>query len=120
MRNSNDYRAEDAISRIGTMKNIEEIKNFIEGEERKTVVSAAEARIKELSDASQKQGEQKEPITQRTDDFKEGIQRTKSGIGDQGLGVSEETNPQPPVAIPRSYVTCEDVIKKMREQGKKI
>ena len=43
-----------------------------------------------------KQGEVKDAITKDAADFKEGVQKTKS------------------------YVTCEDVIEKMRKEGKKI
>jgi hypothetical protein len=93
MKTSNDYSAEEAIRRIEKMEIEKELLTFTAGEERKTVVAAAETRLAELRP---KQGEQKGPITQETSDFKEGIQGAKN------------------------YVTCEDVIKKMREQGKKI
>jgi len=94
MKLSNDYSADDAIRRIEKMVLEADLLTFISGEERKTVVAAAEVRLAELRP---KQGEQKDPITQERTDFK--------GSGVQGT---------------KSYVTCEDVIKTMRGKGVKI
>jgi len=91
---SNDMNVKDAQIKIAEMISAEEINAFIAGDERKTVLDAAAAKIKEL--AGLKQGEQAGPITKDTHDFKDGVQKTKS------------------------FVTCEDVIDKMRKEGKKI
>jgi hypothetical protein len=107
MKLSTTMTAQEAIEAIGAMKSQEEISSFIEGEDRKTVINAAEERRKALPPSS-KGGEVKGPITQDAADFKEGVQRTKST--DVGAG---------PVPA-RSCVTGEDVIKKMRAEGKKI
>lgn len=78
------------------MKTSGEISAFIEGDNRKTVINAADERRKALPPSQPKEGEVKGPITKDADDFKGGIQKTKS------------------------HVTCEDVLKKMRAEGKKI
>ncbi|MEW6115654.1 MAG: hypothetical protein AB1553_01980 [Nitrospirota bacterium] len=87
---SKEMKGEEALAEIKNMKNPDFIRAFIEGDTRKTVTDAAEAAIKRLTQP--KDGEV-DKITEETADFKDGIQATKS------------------------YVTCEDVIKKMREEG---
>ncbi|OGO13273.1 MAG: hypothetical protein A2Y53_00885 [Chloroflexi bacterium RBG_16_47_49] len=91
---SKDLNIKDAQIKIAEMTSAEEINAFIVGDERKTVLDAAETKIKELKGL--KQGEQADAITKDSHDFKEGIQKTKS------------------------FVTCEDVIEKMRKEGRKI
>jgi hypothetical protein len=93
---STTMTAQEAIEAIGAMKSQEEISSFIEGEDRKTVINAAEERRKALPPSQPKEGEVKGPITQRTSDFKGGVQGAKT------------------------YVTCDDVLKAMRSKGKKI
>lgn len=120
----------DSIKRIKKINSIEKIDSFIEGDDRTSILDAAEKQKKRLNgsnssngsiESAPKQGEQPGPITQKTSDFKEGIEGTKkAGIGDQELGVGKETNPQPPTTDTRSYITGEDVIKTLREKGKKI
>lgn len=100
---STDFNTKDAPDKIREMTTEEEILAFIEGDERKTVTDAANKKILELR--GHKQGEQTGPITKDAADFKEGIQKTKA--------ISDEPSA-------RNYVTCEDVLKKMRDQGKEI
>jgi hypothetical protein len=97
---STDLKADEAIQMVGALLTADEVSDFIGGEKRKTVIDAAEERLKALvilpgaaSSAPTKQGEQAGPITQSTSDFKAGVQRTKS------------------------YVTCEDVLERMRSEG---
>jgi hypothetical protein len=92
---SKTMKADEAITSIQGMQTEAEILAFIEGENRKTVITAADERRKTLP-LSSKQGEMKGSITQDSPDFKEGVQKTKS------------------------HVTCEDVIETMRMAGKKI
>jgi hypothetical protein len=93
---STTMKAEEAIALLQGFQTEAEILAFIAGEDRKTVINAAEDRRKALPPSKPKAGEVKGPITQDTSDFKEGVQKTKS------------------------YVTCEDVVDKMRKAGKKI
>lgn len=88
--------------KISEMTNVNDITIFIAGDERKTVIDAADKKIAELRGL--KQGEQTDSITQTSSDFKEGIQATKD---------SEPLNP-------RTYITCEDVLKRLRAEGVKI
>ena len=94
MNKSTDFNTKDGPEFISVMKDEAEILAFIEGDERKTVIDAANKKIAELR--GPKQGEQTGPITQKTAEFKGGVEGTKS------------------------FVTCEDVLKKMRAQGKEI
>jgi hypothetical protein len=107
MKVSTTMTAQEAIEEISKMKNPEEISAFIENEDRKTVINAADERRKALTPSS-KDGEVKGPITRDTQDFKDGVQKTK------------DADPKSRVPSSRSYVTCDDVIKKMRAEGKKI
>jgi hypothetical protein len=88
-----DMNVRDAAIKISEMASAEEINAFIEGDERKTVLDAAGAKMKELTS---KQGEVKETITKDTHDFREGVQKTKN------------------------YITGEDVINNLRAKGVKI
>lgn len=87
----NITQAKAALLELNTF---EDITAYIEGEERKTVIEAADKRLKNIM--APKQGEQAEPITKTTDDFKTGVQKTKS------------------------YITCEDVLVNLRENGYRV
>jgi hypothetical protein len=89
-------KAEEAIARIGTFATKEAIEAFMVDEDRKTIIAAATDKLASLQSGKPKAGEQKGPITKDAADFKEGVQKTKS------------------------YITGEDVIEKMRKEGKKI
>jgi hypothetical protein len=94
----------DALEKISEMTNVNDILIFIAGDERKTVIDAAEKNIAELR--SPKQGEQ------AASDFKEGGQATKD---------ADPLNPVPIESLhPRTYITCEDVLKRLRAEGVKI
>lgn len=86
-----DFNTKDAPEKIADMLTEEEILAFIEGDERKTVIDAANKKIAELR--GPKQGEDTGAITKNTADFKEGIQKTKG------------------------VITCEDILEMRREQG---
>jgi hypothetical protein len=90
---SRDLKVEEAILEIIGASNSDDIRDFTEGDNRKVIISTAEAMIKRLE--TTKEGEV-DSITQATSDFKEGVQATKS------------------------HITGEDVIKRMRAEGKKI
>lgn len=87
-------KAVDAVGAILEMTDIVEISNYIAGDKRATIIEAAKNRIEDLT-RPPKQGEIKK-ITQSTSDFKDGVQRTKGAV------------------------TCEDVIKGLRDRGRKI
>lgn len=94
MKESTDMNVKDALARITEMNDPVAIQIFVTGDERKTVLDVAHKRVQELRGA--KQGEQTGAITQPAADFKEGVQGTKG------------------------YVTCEDVLEKLRAKGMKI
>jgi len=107
---STDMNVRDASEKISEMTNINDITIFIAGDERKTVIDVADRKIAELR--GPKQGEQTDSITQPASDFKDGIQATKD---------SGPLNPVPLESLnPRTYVTCEDVLKLLRAKGVKI
>jgi hypothetical protein len=108
---STDMNTRDASEKISEMTNINDITIFIAGDERKTVIDAADKKIAELR--GPKQGEQADPITRPAADFKDGIQATKDAGSPLNPGTLESLNP-------RSYVTCEDVLKRLRAKGVKI
>ena len=89
-----DFNTKIASEKIAEITTEEKILAFIEGDDRKTVADAALKKLNELN--GPKQGEQTGPITKDADDFKKGIQKTKS------------------------FVTCEDVLEKMRAKGRDI
>lgn len=112
---STDYNTKDGPEFIVAMTTVEEILAFIEGDERKTVIDAANKRIAEIR--GPKQGEQNDPITQKTSDFKaSGVEGTKSDSSSLTTDHSSLSFPH----SPRSYVTCEDVLENMRAKGKNI
>ena len=88
---SRDLNAKDAVRQIAGIATDEEISEFMEGEDRKSVIECAQKRLQELQP---KQG-QTDEMTRQSADFKQGLQRTKC-------------------------LTCEDVIKDLRQRGKKI
>lgn len=88
----NVKEANAALAKLTTK---DEINAFIEGETRKTYLAAANALIDKLE--KPKAGETG-AITEKTDDFKDGVNGTK----DSGV------------------VTCADIIPGLREQGMKI
>jgi hypothetical protein len=96
---SKDVSIREAQERLPQMETAEEVLSFIEGEERKTVLRPADARLKELGHEGlklpSKQGET-DAVTEEAADFREGVQKEKA------------------------HVTCEDVLRKMRAEGKKI
>jgi histone H3/H4 len=106
-----DFNTKNAPEKITEMTTEEEILAFIEGDERKTVIDAANKKIAELR--GPKQGEQTDPITKDAADFKEGIQKTKA-VHDSRL-----TNHESRITnhASRSFISCEDVLKSMREKG---
>lgn len=117
MSKSKDLTPQDAAIKIMEFTSADEITAFTDGETRRSVIKTAEARTKEIATAAPrndkpKDGDQSGPITQKTADFKDGIQATKG---------ADPSNPRTlDPSPPRSYVTCEDVIEKMRKAGKKI
>jgi hypothetical protein len=134
--NSRDLKADEAISMFDALATIGEVDAFIEGDERKTVINAAEERRKALTPSMPKGGEVKGPITEEASDFKAGIQRTKDfvtggdiigGIDKVDLKKSEalalEASARAEKSVqtkPEGVVTCEDVLRKMRAEGKEI
>jgi len=107
---STDMNVRDASEKISEMTHINDIIIFIAGDERKTVIDAADKKISELR--GPKQGEQTDSLTNPVSDFKDGIQATKDA-GPLNPGILDPSNP-------KSYVTCEDVLKRLREKGVKI
>lgn len=109
MAKSKDLSPQDAGKKIMEMTSPDEIKTFIEGETRRSILKNADVRIKELSalrsqPSAPKQGEQKDPITQKTSNFKGGVEGAK--------GAEPST--------PRNFVTIEDVINEQRKRGRQI
>ena len=93
MNKSTEVSATDALIKICELTSPEEVLAFIDGDDRKTVTSAAEKRLGELN--GKKEG-QTGTITKTAADFKKGVQKTKS------------------------YITCEDVLKKQRDEGEEV
>lgn len=88
----------EARDRIKELNSEEEILEFVDGDGRIGVIRAVNKRLSELSDSRPKQGQ----VTKFTDssrDFK-------------GPGVEGKKE--------KGYVTCEDVIKTLRQKGVKI
>jgi len=110
---STDFNTKDGPAAILVMTTEDEILAFIAGDERKTVIDAANKKIAELR--GPKQGEQASPMTKDASDFKEGIQKTKAVDRNPVSATDTEDGHGK-----RTVVTCEDVLKKMRDQGKKI
>jgi len=108
---STDMNVRDASEKISEMSDVNDILIFIAGDERKTVIDAADKKIAELR--GPKQGEQTDSITRPAADFKDGIQATKAVDPSLNPGTLESLNP-------RTYVTCEDVLKRLRAKGVKI
>ena len=115
---SKELKIEDAIEKIQKMKSEQEIVDFTVDDERKPVLAAANARIKEIGQP--KQGEVKEPITKDTHDFKEGVQKTKNDSGPSQNTAGKQAGMTTGAGMTKDYVTCEDVIENMRKQGRKI
>lgn len=92
---STDINAKDAAIKVIEMESVDDILAYIEGDERKVVLGAADKWLRELGHEGLKQGETG-AITQEAGDFKEGVQATKD------------------------YVTGEDVLRKLRAKGTKI
>ncbi|MDH4164745.1 MAG: hypothetical protein OEW15_18955 [Nitrospirota bacterium] len=76
-----------ALYEINEIDNEKDLRAFIKGETRDELLSAAEWRINALRP---KQGEQIGPITQRTDDFKTGVEGTKSLTMESIVGPIDE------------------------------
>lgn len=99
MEKSSAMKVEDAAIKIAAMESVGEITVFVEGDERKTVKSAAGERIAELEEAARaekpKAGETK-TLTNKTPDFKG------------------------PEVQAKKHVTGEDVIRKLRAGGTAI
>ena len=88
---SRDLNAKDAMRQIAVIATDEELSEFMAGEDRKSVIEYAEKRLLELQPKAGRTDEMTKPSA----DFKQGLQRTKC-------------------------ITCEDVIKDLRQRGKKI
>ena len=99
---SMDYNTKNAAEKISEMEDPALIASFISGDERKTVIDAADKRISDLR--GPKEGEQTTPMTEKGGGFKGGISGAKS---------AEELPP-------RDYVTCEDVLSSIRGKGGRI
>lgn len=142
---SKDVISIEAIAQIKNFKTFQELKAFIsDNEDRSTVLKAAEAKESEIktelaAKEKAKQGEQPGPITQITSDFKDGVQRTKELSGSDIISAIDKADLKKSEALaveaqkrekereekkagsrPEGVVTCDDVIKKMRTEGKKI
>ncbi len=142
---SKEMKKKDALEAIPALKTIEEINAFIAGEERDEVVAAAQIRTQELEQS--KQGEQPGPMTQKTADFKAGIEGAKAAppeivtgsdiveaidkADEKRVNAAERAAAEAEAAAnkaalsgkphkPQDVVTCEDVIKTLREKGHKI
>lgn len=136
-----DYiAAENAIKAIEDAK---ELQVFIKGEQRESLLDIAAYRLNVLR-GQPKQGEQSGPITQEVRDFKgpaiEGGKFSGPVTGsdivaeidkadEKRQNAEERRLAEEQAAIdkakdaaagPRNYVTAEDVIKRMRAEGKKI
>jgi len=134
-----DVEAKNAILAI---QDAAELQAFGKGEQRDDLLDLVVFRLNVLKAETQhKQGEQQGPITQQTHDFKgSGVEGKKHITGEdivkeideadakkaadlerrdaEALAAAEKAKLE--AAGPRSYVTAEDVIKKMRAEGKKI
>ncbi|NOZ68006.1 MAG: hypothetical protein GXP46_01855 [Deferribacteres bacterium] len=98
---SRDMKAEDAKIKILELTTPDEILFFIEGDNRKGVITTADERLKELGHNGLKHG-QTAKFTDTEKDFK--------GSGVEGKKEAEE----------KDHVTCEDVIERLRAKGVKI
>jgi len=101
---STEMNVRDAQITIAEMMDPEEIRSFISGDERKTVIDAAHKRIIEMMGKPGETG----PITETKSDFKDGVQGVKSDTPHSGI------------RIPKSYVTCENVLKNLRIKAYKV
>ena len=104
--------------KIAEMMDSEEIRSFISGDERKTVIDAAHKRIIEMMGKPASVGKAGEtgPITGTKSDFKEGVQRTK--CDDQNPpSDSPLTKGGDRGVMEKFYITCEDVLKNLRVKG---
>ncbi len=144
---SKEMKKNAAIEAVSALMIIEEINAFIEGDDRSEVIAAAQIRTQELEGAKPKQGEQPGPITQQTADFKGGIEGAKAAppeiltgshiveaidkADEKRVNAAERRDAEAKAAAdkaalsgnprkPEDVVTCEDVIKTLREKGVKI
>jgi hypothetical protein len=89
-----------ALNAIREIETEKELRAFIKGESREALLDAAEYRINVLRP---KQG-QTGPITQKTEEFKGGIEGTKEVESVQGDVVDG----------PKDYITIEDVLARQK------
>jgi hypothetical protein len=131
----------NAIQAIETEK---DLRAFIKGESRESLLDAAQFRINALRP---KQGEQSGPITQKTQEFKVGIEGTKGvythnprnvitghdiidGLDkaafahaqdvQRSIMEAESAKDAKAAAEPKAHVTIEDVLAAQRAEGRKV
>ena len=144
MKTSKEHTNDEAINQIIAFTDPKDVQAFVIGESREDLLDMAAARINELK----KQGEEPGPITQEIQEFKgPGVEGTKGA--EQGPEIltgsdiikeideadqaksdeaeekdaalkSEQDKAKAAAALPRNYVTGEDVIKALRAKGHKI
>ena len=130
----------DVLNELLAMATEKDIRDFIKGDDRDSVMDAAMARINELLQKAQpKQGEQPGPITQQTSEFKSsGVEGTKVITGDDVIDSLDEAAEKKASAIAeqdeaedarketeaaakeKTYITGEDVIRSLRAKGHRI
>ncbi len=107
MKSKDIKKAEDAIKAVKGISECEDVTAFVEGDTRKTVQDAAEARLKELHKAGENKAGETDKITDNDKDFK-----------GTGVGGKKSAKAEPPKE--KNYVTGADHIKDMGPRGIKL